>query len=93
MNCGVCGNNGDVIGLKCKLRCVGYGRGFLPAQHFRSNSEVFGNGSDLKTLPGYSLTDFAVPRQLINEMKKWRCMIGLKCKLRCYGCGRGFSPA
>ncbi len=43
---------------------------FLPAQHFRSNSEVFGNDRDLKTLLGYSLTDFADPRQLISEMKK-----------------------
>ena len=75
-----------MIGLKCRLRCYGYVRGFLPAQHFRSNCEVFGNDSDLKTLQGYSLTDSAVSRQLINEMKKWRCMTGLKCKLRSYGC-------
>ena len=65
----------------------------MAAQHFRSNCEVFGNDSDLKTLPGYSPNDFAVPRQHINEMKNWRCMIGLKCKLRCCGCGQGFLPA
>ena len=59
-----------MIGLKCKLYCFGCGQGFLPAQHFRSNSEVFGNDSDLKTLSGFSLTDFADPRQLINEMKQ-----------------------